>query len=124
MRFVKQQMKISVRNIDDSINSSGTSKKHRHSDLLPNSIRCIIAGPSNCGKTNLLVSMIESEHGLKFENIYIYSKTLEQDKYKYLGDLQCDRQLNVTLTNVDIVVSFTFIPNSLLLPYFSIDGVY
>lgn len=87
MRFVKQQMKISVRNIDDSINSSGTSKKHRHSDLLPNSIRCIIAGPSNCGKTNLLVSMIESEHGLKFENIYIYSKTLEQDKYKYLGDL-------------------------------------
>lgn len=76
-----------MRNIDDSIKSSGMSKKRRHSDLLPNSIRCIIAGPSNCGKTNLLVSMIESEHGLKFENIYIYSKTLEQEKYKYLGEL-------------------------------------
>lgn len=30
------------------------------------------------------MSLIESENGLKFENIYIYSKTLEQDKYEYL----------------------------------------
>ena len=28
--------------------------------------------------------MIESENGIKFENLYVYSKTLEQDKYKYL----------------------------------------
>lgn len=55
--------------------------------MLPDSIRCIIAGPSNCGKTNLLISMIESQHGLRFENVYIYSKTLEQDKYKYLSQI-------------------------------------
>lgn len=41
-------------------------------------------GPSGCGKTNLLISMIESENGIKFENLYLCSKTLEQDKYKYL----------------------------------------
>lgn len=87
MRFVKQVIDIPVRNIDDSIHTSGKSKNRRHSELLPNSIRCIIAGPSNCGKTNLLVSIIESEHGLKFENVYIYSKTLDQDKYQYLRDL-------------------------------------
>lgn len=87
MRFIKQAIKIPVRNIDESIHPSKKSNMRRHSDLLPNSIRCIIAGPSNCGKTNLLVSLIESEHGLKFENIYIYSKTLEQDKYKYLRNL-------------------------------------
>lgn len=86
MRFVKQVLDIPVRNADDSITSK-KSKKRKHSNLLPNSIRCIIAGPSNCGKTNLLLSLIESENGLKFENIYIYSKTLEQDKYQYLKDL-------------------------------------
>lgn len=83
MRFVKQQIDIPVRNLDKLVSDSKLKSK-RHSELLPNSIRCIIAGPSNCGKTNLLLSLIESEHGLKFENIYIYSKTLEQDKYKYL----------------------------------------
>lgn len=83
MRFSEQAINIPVRNIDDSM--LGKKKKsRRHSKLLPNSIRCIIAGPSNSGKTNLLISLIESENGLKFENIYIYSKTLEQNKYEYL----------------------------------------
>lgn len=89
MQFVKQRINIIVRNIDESA-SVGNNKlinKKRHSNLLPNSIRCIIAGPSNSGKTNLLISLIESEHGLKFENIYIYSKTLHQDKYNYLKEL-------------------------------------
>lgn len=86
MRFVKQAIDIPVRNIDDSI-SKNVNKVKRHSELLPNTIRCIIAGPSNCGKTNLLLSLIESENGLKFENIYIYSKTLNQDKYRYLHDM-------------------------------------
>lgn len=83
MRFVKQAINISVRNMDD-VTSSKRAKSKRHSTLLPNSIRCIIAGPSNCGKTNLLLSLIESEHGLKFENVYIYSKSLDQEKYQYL----------------------------------------
>lgn len=82
MRFTKQSLSIPVRNVDDDSNNKCTVK--RHSELLPNSIRCIISGPSNCGKTNVLISMIESEHGLKFENIYIYCKTLEQNKYIHL----------------------------------------
>lgn len=83
MRFSKQAVSINVQNLD-KVASTSKLKLRRHSKLLPNSIRCIITGPSNCGKTNLLMSLIESEHGLKFENIYIYSKTLEQDKYEYL----------------------------------------
>lgn len=84
MRFVKQRINIPVRNVDTSPQDK---KSKKHSDLLPNSIRCIIAGPSNCGKTNLLISLLESEHGLKFENIYIYSKTLDQEKYEYLRNM-------------------------------------
>lgn len=86
MRFTKQVINIPIRNVDESSISTNKALK-RHSALLPNSIRCIIAGPSNCGKTNLLIGMIESEHGLKFENIYIYSKSLEQEKYTYLRKL-------------------------------------
>lgn len=86
MRFVKQHINIPVRNVDESISSCVVRKK-KHSELLPNSIRSIIAGPSNCGKTNVLISLIESEHGLKFENIYIYSKTLNQEKYEYLRSI-------------------------------------
>lgn len=83
MLFVKQPINISIRNFDECASTKRT-KHRKHSDLLPDSIRCIVAGPSSCGKTNLLIGLIESENGLKFENIYIFSKTIEQDKYKYL----------------------------------------
>lgn len=65
------------------------------------------SGPSNCGKTNLLVSMIESEHGLKFENVYIYSKSLEQDKYKYL---------RTVLEPIDGIGFYTFSSSDTVIP--------
>lgn len=86
MRFDKQRLEIPVRNNDKHAGTSASMPK-RHSDLLPNNVRCIIAGPSGCGKTNVLLTLIENANGLKFENIYIYCKTLDQDKYKYLSDI-------------------------------------
>lgn len=83
MRFVKHAVDIPIRNLDEFA-SNNKNKEKRHGPLLPNNLRCIIAGPSGCGKTNLLISLIESENGLKFENLYIYSKTLGQEKYQYL----------------------------------------
>lgn len=83
MQFVKQSTEIPIKNIDE-YSFENKPKEKRHSALLPNNLRCIIAGSSGTGKTNLLISLIESEHGIKFENIYLYSKTLDQDKYKYL----------------------------------------
>lgn len=88
MRFVKHSIDIPVGNMDERTTTCrNTTKPKRHSDLLPNNVRCIIAGPSGCGKTNVLISLIESEHGLKFENLYLYSKTLDQEKYKYLCEM-------------------------------------
>lgn len=86
MRFVKQKLEIPVRNMDRHTQISDSTPK-RHSNLLPNYCRIIICGPSNSGKTNVLLSLIENVNGLKFENIYIYSKTLEQEKYKYLHEI-------------------------------------
>lgn len=56
----------------------------RHSTLLPNNIRCIISGPSNCGKTNVVFNLLFEPQGLKFANVYIFSKSLHQPKYKFL----------------------------------------
>jgi len=80
MRLISQKQKIVVRNIND-----GNEKNlpPRHSALLPNTIRALIVGPSNCGKTNIMLGLL----GFKFENIYIFSKSLYQPKYEYLEKL-------------------------------------
>ena len=56
----------------------------KHGPLFPNSIRSIICGPSNCGKSNLMMSLLYAPNGLKFENVYVYSKSLHQPKYLML----------------------------------------
>ena len=80
MRFIKQQHRLPIENMD-MVKRIETKK---HSILLPNSIRGLITGPSNCGKTNVMMTLLQHPNGLKFENIYIYSKSLQQPKYEFL----------------------------------------
>lgn len=89
MHFIKQNISLRVKNVDDKLLASkaDNNKKKRHGDLLPSSIRCIICGPSDSGKTNVLICLIENPNGLRFENVYVYSKTLEQEKYRYLESI-------------------------------------
>ncbi|MBP1528840.1 MAG: hypothetical protein H9Q65_06335, partial [Spiroplasma ixodetis] len=61
-----------------------TKVKYKHGPLLPNNIRALFCGPSNCGKTNALLNLIYSPNGLSFENIYLYSKSRYQPKYQEL----------------------------------------
>ena len=51
---------------------------------MPDTLRAIFCGPSSCGKTNALRTLIIHPNGLKFENIYFCSKSLHQDKYEFL----------------------------------------
>lgn len=83
MKFHKQNTRLTIVNLDKLFTAQYSKKKH--GNLLPDSIRCIICGPSGCGKTNLLLNLLFSPRGLYFENIYIFSKSLYQDKYKFLG---------------------------------------
>lgn len=80
MRFVKQQYQLPVQNmeLDNKI------ERKKHGKLFPHSIRGLITGPSNCGKTNVMMSLLLHPNGLKFENIYVYSKSLHQPKYEFL----------------------------------------
>lgn len=83
MKFIKQNTKLNITNLDNLINKRKENVQ-RHGILLPESIRCIICGPSNCGKTNLMLNLLFSPMGLFFNNIYIFSKSLYQTKYKFL----------------------------------------
>lgn len=83
MRLEQQKEKIQILDVvpRDLLKINETK---RHGPLLPDSIRAIICGPSGCGKTNLMVSLLLDPKGLKFENIYLYGKMLNQTKYDYL----------------------------------------
>ena len=85
MKFIKQNILLPVKNLDTQFEDKSSYK--RHSILLPSSIRCVICGPSNCGKTNVMLILIESPNGLKFENVYIFSKSLHQSKYVWLSSV-------------------------------------
>ena len=50
----------------------------------------LFCGPSNCGKKNALLALILHPNGLKFDNVYVYSKSLKQPKYKFLEQVLND----------------------------------
>lgn len=85
MRLVQQDVKLPIENLDLKVNAKSIGIKH--SKLLPNNVRALVVGPSNCGKTNAVLQLITSENGLKFLNLYIFSKSLDQAKYQYLKTL-------------------------------------
>ena len=78
-KFVKQ--KFVIEHIDLSHVEPVVS---RHGAGLPCHVRGLFCGSSGSGKTNALLDLILSPDGLSFKNIYVYSKSLEQPKYKFL----------------------------------------
>lgn len=86
MKLIKQRASFNIINLDKIMKLNSQNKKciKRHGSLLPNNIRCIVCGPSNCGKTNVMLNLLFSPHGLHFKNVYVFSKSLNQPKYKFL----------------------------------------
>ncbi|XP_070170812.1 coiled-coil domain-containing protein 39-like [Polyergus mexicanus] len=114
MRFVRQPIAIKVTNLDNKTRPSKETR--RHGRLLPSAIRCVICGPSSCGKTNALISLLESPHGVRFENVYVYSKSLQQPKYQYLENLLTPMEDIGYFTfsnNFDVISPSEVLPNSI-----------
>ena len=86
MKFITQNVKLPMTNFDELARqiSGEDERKKRHGHLLPNSVRTIFCGPSNCEKTNALLTLIIHPNSLRFENVYISSKSLKQPKYAFL----------------------------------------
>lgn len=102
MRFIEQKDKLNIENVD----VQSIKKPSRHGSLLPDSIRGIFVGPSGSGKTNVMFNLITNRNGLKFENIYLYSKTSDQEKYMLLKNIiEKIKGVNFyVFTNVDQVL--------------------
>ncbi len=100
MDFKQTGIKLPVANFDSIVEKE--ERKKRHGDLLPSSIRAIITGPSGYGKTNSLLTLLTHPNGLRFENVYVYSKSLNQPKYQFLKEL---------LEPIDGIQYFTFSEN-------------
>lgn len=84
MKFLKQSQALNLDKVYCDVNNN---TKKRHGTLLPNTIRCIVCGPSNCGKTNLVIGLLLHKNGPRFKNVYVYSKTLFQPKYLFLEEV-------------------------------------
>lgn len=101
MRFVKQNVSLAIHKLHfDKISYQ------RHGNLLPSTIRCILCGPSNCGKTNVMVNLLINENGLNFTNVYLYTKTADQSKYQFLRhvfDLVPNASLYIYNNNRDVI---------------------
>lgn len=77
-------IELPIINFDTYCDASVKPVVGRHGDLLPNQIRCVMCGPSNSGKTNVMLNLLLAINGLRFQNVYVFSKSLHQSKYRFL----------------------------------------
>ena len=90
MEIIHPKEKLNVINIDQLTAENVDEEYSKNGSLLPNTVRCIITGPSNCGKTNVVFNLLTNRNGLCFNNIYIFSKSLNQPKYQLLERILSD----------------------------------
>ena len=55
-----------------------------NSPLLPDNIRGLIIGKSNCGKTTLLLNLLLQSNWLDYNHLYVFGNTLHQLEYQIL----------------------------------------
>ena len=74
---------IRITNCDAKSRMMGGVEKRKNGEMLSSTARAIIYG-QYYGKTNILISLFESPNSIRFKNMYVYSKWLQQSKYQYL----------------------------------------
>ena len=58
--------------------------KRSNNKLFPKSIRGLIIGKSNCGKTTLLLNLLLRPDWLDYGHLYVFGKSLHQKEYKII----------------------------------------
>jgi len=58
--------------------------KFNHNNKIPKSFRMLIIGPSNCGKTVLLLKMLLYPDFLDYNHLIIFSKTIKQPEFQII----------------------------------------
>lgn len=105
MKILQHSVTLPIKNHDDI---AGSTPFRKHGILFGgNSKRGLIVGRSGCGKTNVILSLLEHPNGLRFENVYLYSKSLYQPKYEYLKML---------LTSIEEIGYYEFADGESIIP--------
>lgn len=114
MWIEKQSFSLPIKNHAIDFN-----KFRKHAQLFAGgSKRSIVCGPSGCGKTSAIISLLIDENGLRFENVYIYSKSLYQKNYEFLRTLlNSIKEIEYFETAIeeDIVAPNEVKPNSVII---------
>jgi len=76
-------MDLSVKNIDNYIKKEKNKNVELHPLLFKKPYRVVVCGSSNSGKTNFLVDLLTTNKTC-YTSLYVYSKHINQPKYKYL----------------------------------------
>ena len=58
--------------------------KRDNNPMLPNNIRGLIIGKSNCGKTTLLLNLLLQPYWLDYTHSYVFGTSLHQQQYQIL----------------------------------------
>ena len=61
-----------------------TQRSRFNNPLLPTSIRRLIVGPSNCGKTILLLNLLLKEGWLDYNHLLVFGNSLFQEEYEII----------------------------------------
>ena len=71
-------------NVSDSYTWNTGKILRNNNPLLPQNIRGIIVGKSNCGKTTLLLNLLLQPDWLDYNHLYVFGKSLHQQEYQIL----------------------------------------
>ena len=93
---------MDIPNYDKSDKSSSKFKWIKEHPYMPKrTFRMLISGPSGCGKTNLLYHIIRKPL-VYFDKIYLFSKSIEQDKMQMILDVFDELTEKVGYNIVDV----------------------
>ena len=88
--------------------------KRQNCALLPQNIRGLIIGKSNCGKTTLLFNLLLRPGWLDYNHLYVFGKSLHQPEYKILKkgieEGLSKRQISNIFIQQDILVKANLSP--------------
>lgn len=72
MKIVQQAQTLTIKEVDWTKQFRSGFGERIQDPLLPNSIRCITCGLSNCSKTKIRFNLMFDVNGLRFWNVYYF----------------------------------------------------
>ena len=116
-----------------NIQNFGIKKnKRNNSPLLPSSLRGLIVGRSNSGKTVLLLNLLLRDGWLDYNNLLVFGNSLHQEEYQIIKkgfEMKLGKKQVLNLST--ILVAYIFYNNFqnainkfLLNPYWKYSGKY